>query len=195
MGFTYFHSIRRWDVLLNSQTLTEAHLGIVDYSSFASILRFATHSVLRKINVTLNKPVCLESIPVLFDLITSHAFKAPKLQVLYVLNAFEYKAYNGQEIFDEHFAKLVHLMAKNQTMRRLAFIKPGLVFFPLSEDFKIHTFKYIRSVDVDSCAYLVKSFQRLFHSTLSEEDLNLIIKTTIYYAFANYRKIVLDDKE
>lgn len=192
MGYTYFHSIRRWDVLLNRQTLTEAHLGVVDYASFASLLRYSTDSVLRKINVTLNKPLSIESIPVLFDLISTHAFRAPKLQVLYVLNAFQYSVASRYEIFREHFEKLVGNMLRNKTMRRLSFSKPGGISFQLDEEIEVPTFKYIRAVDVDSCAYLIKSFQRLFHTTLSKKDLDLIIKTTIYFAFANFRKIVFD---
>lgn len=192
MGYTYFHCIRRWEIMMNRNTLTELVAGVLDFTSFASLLRFSRNSVLRKINLTLNKPCSAESIPVLFDIISTHAFKAKTLQILYVLNAFEYSEVEKDPIFKTHYEKLLDNMSANNSMRRLAFAKPGGGFMPLSEDYGFQTFKYIRASEFDSCAYLIKSFQRLFHDQLDPLELELITKYVIYYAFANYRKIVFE---
>jgi hypothetical protein len=189
MGFGYYHYIRRWDSLINLKTLKEVNIGVVDYVSFASLMRHIEHSALERVIVRMNKPVLLQSIIVLFDLIGTYPMRAKNLKYFYVLNAFDVAAKTKEIYKDKALPRLFHILRMNKTIRRLGFNKPGKFYFEIKDFEDIKTFKYIRVRDYDSVIFLMRALQRLFKNHPTELT-NDIIKNVIIYRFTTYRKLI-----
>ena len=70
MGMTYFRMIRNWDSLVNPFKLQYLDAGECDFTSFASLCSYLEYFHCEKVIIRLNKPVIIESIPVLFNIIS-----------------------------------------------------------------------------------------------------------------------------
>ena len=76
MGMTYFRMIRNWDSLINPFKLQFLDAGVCDFTSFSALCRYLEFCHLEKVIVRLNKPVIVESIPILFNLISGAPMKS-----------------------------------------------------------------------------------------------------------------------
>lgn len=191
MGMTYFRMIRNWDSLVNPFKLTFLDAGVCDFTSFASLCRYLEYTHVEKCIVKLNKPVILESIPVLFDIISGAPMRSKYLKYFYVLNALTPESREESIYKEKYLPRLFNCLRYNKVIRKLSFNKPGYNYFEIrdepEEDF--HTFKYIKKRDYDSVIFLMKALQNLFKKYKCK-DLDALIRNVIYYRFATYRTYV-----
>ena len=189
MGFTYYHHIRSWNAMMNIKNLTFVDVGVVDFISFSAFCRFVEGTHLEKVIIKLNKPVLIESIPILFDLIGGAPLRSKFLKYFYVLNPFDFSVKNEETYKDKAMPKLYNIMRHNKVIRRLGFAKPGKLYYEVKDDGDFKTFKYVRKRDYESTVYLIKSCQRLFKN-YQPEDVRGIIKNIVIYRFSTIRKFI-----
>ncbi len=189
MGMTYFRTIRNWDSLVNPFTVEELDAGVVDFTSFASLCQFLEYTHCEKVVVRLNKPVILESVPVLFDIIAGAPMRSKYLKYFYVLNAFDPEIKNDENYKSKYLPRLFNCLRHSKVMRRLGFSKPAKLYYEIKDDEDFHTFKYIRKRDFDSVIFLMKALQNLFRK-YKGDDLPNLIRNVIMYRFSTYRKFI-----
>ena len=196
MGMTYFRMIRNWDSLVNPFKLQFLDAGVCDFTSFAALCRYLEYCHLEKVIVRLNKPVILESIPVLFDLIAGAPMRSKYLKYFYVLNALNQDSKDDPKYKNKFLPRLFNCLRNNKVMRKLSFAKPSKSYYEIKneddEDEGFKTFKYIKKRDYNSVIFLMKAMKKLFGSykVNSKDEVNSLIRNVIMYRFSNYRKFI-----
>ena len=196
MGMTYFRMIRNWDSLVNPFKLQFLDAGVCDFTSFAALCRYLEYCHLEKVIVRLNKPVILESIPVLFDLIAGAPMRSKYLKYFYVLNALNQDSKDDPKYKNKYLPRLFNCLRNNKVMRKLSFAKPSKSYYEIKneddEDEGFKTFKYIKKRDYNSVIFLMKAMKKLFGSYKgnSKDEVNSLIRNVIMYRFSNYRKFI-----
>ena len=197
MGMTYFRMIRNWDSLINPFKLQFLDAGVCDFTSFSALCRYLEFCHLEKVIVRLNKPVIVESIPILFNLICGAPMKSKYLKYFYVLNAFDKETGIKKKKYINKYLKQLYLcFKKNKVMRKLSFEKPYKSYLEIKDDDEeengFHTFKYIKKSDYNSVIFLMKSMKKWYGNYKGnfQDDVNSLIKNIILYRFLNYRKFI-----
>ena len=195
MGMTYFRMIRNWDSLVNPFKLQFLNAGVCDFTSFAALCRYLEYCHCEKVIVTLNKPVILESIPVLFDVISGAPMRSKYLKYFYVLNAFNQDVKDDPDYKNKYLPRLFNCLRYNKVMRKLSFAKPSKNYYEIKDDEEddgFHTFKYIKKRDYISVIYLMKAMKKLFgnYKGNSKDEVNNLIRNIIMYRFSTYRKFI-----
>ena len=188
MGMTYFRMIRFWDSLVNPFTCQFLDAGVCDFVSFSALCRYLEYCHCEKVIVRLNKPIMIESIPILFDLISNSPMKSKYLKYFYILNAFNPEIKEHPNYKNCYLPKLYNCLRYNKVMRKLSFSKPCNFFYEIKddpEDNDFHTFKYIKKKDYNSVIFLIKALRKHFGNFKEKE---FLIRNIITYRFLTYRK-------
>jgi len=206
---SFLYMIRKFDSIIHLDKLLEVNIGVLDYISFSTFLKFIPTSSLSRATVTLNKPTSIESLPFIFEQISDHPFRARNLKFLFILNLYTYKIYKRfNKIFNLHLFKLIEKMKLNNTIRKLSFKKPCVQYTSIRESEidlmnGFRTFRYINKKDYNSAATLILILKKLFLFDKYEEAdecgrlqkeifFNQIFRNIVQFRYANYRKIVLE---
>jgi hypothetical protein len=193
MGMTYFRMIRNWDSLVNPFKLQFLDAGVCDFTSFASLCRYLEYCHCEKVIVRLNKPVILESIPVLFDIISGAPMRSKYLKYFYVLNAYDQDVKEDSEYKNKYLPRLFNCLRYNKVMRKLSFAKPSKNYYEIKDDEDddgFHTFKYIKKSDYNSVIFLMKAMRKLLGYKENKEKVDSLIRNIIMYRFSTYRKFI-----
>ena len=197
MGMTYFRMIRNWDSLVNPYKLQFLDAGVCDFTSFASLCRYLEFCHLEKVIVRLNKPVIVESIPILFNSISGAPMRSKYLKYFYVLNAFDKDSGKKRKKYiNKYLNQLFICFRKNKVMRKLSFDKPYKTYLEIKDDDEeengFRTFKYIKKSDYNSVIFLMKSMKKWYGNYKGnfQDEINSLIKKIILYRFLNYRKFI-----
>ena len=195
MGMTYFRMIRNWDSLVNPFNLVFLDAGVCDFTSFSSLCHYLEYCHLEKVIVRLNKPVILESIPVLFDIISGAPMRSKYLKYFYVLNAFNEDVKTEPDYKNKYLPRLFNCLRYNKVMRKLSFAKPSKNYYEIKNDedddgFK--TFKYIKKREYNSVIYLMKAMKKLLgnYKGNTKDEVDKLIRNIIMYRFSTYRKFI-----
>ena len=194
MGMTYFRMIRNWDSLVNPFKLQFLDAGVCDFTSFASLCRYLEYCHCEKVIVRLNKPVILESIPVLFDIISASPMRSKYLKYFYVLHAFNPEVTDDND-HNKYLQRLLNCLRFNKVMRKLSFAKPSKFYYEIKNDEEedgFHTFRYIKKRDYDSVIFLMKAMRKLLgYKENNKEEIDSLIRNIIMYRFSTYRKFII----
>jgi hypothetical protein len=202
---SYLNMIRRFDYIVNVNLLKEVNIGVLDFISFSAFIRFIPTTKLERVSLTLNRPSSIESIPFLFEQLYTFAFLSVTLKYLYVLNAYSNSTYKEKSM-NSHLMKLIDRMKENQTLRKLSFRKPCILYTSIKETNDeradgYRTFRYINKKEYDLCSTVLLLLRGLFKyddyfhhdfKTSKKDFYNIIFKNVCQYRFATYRKIVLE---
>ena len=183
--------IRNWDSLVNPFKLQFLDAGVCDFTSFSSLCRYLEYCHCEKVIVRLNKPVIIESIPVLFDIITSAPMRSKYLKYFYVLNAFNQDVKEHPDYKIKYLPRLFNCLRFNKVMRKLSFVKPTYNYYEIKDDKEdgFHTFKYISKRDYNNVIFLMRALMRLFGDKVKDKQ-NDLIRNVIMYRFSTYRKFI-----
>ena len=147
-----------------------------------------------KVIVRLNKPVILESIPVLFDIISASPMRSKYLKYFYVLHAFNPEVTDDND-HNKYLQRLLNCMRFNKVMRKLSFAKPSKFYYEIKNDEEedgFHTFRYIKKRDYDSVIFLMKAMRKLLgYKENNKEEIDSLIRNIIMYRFSTYRKFII----
>ena len=195
MGMTYFRMIRNWDSLINPFKLQFLDAGVCDFTSFASLCRYLEYCHCEKVIIRLNKPVIIESIPVLFDIISGAPMRSKYLKYFYVLNALNKGVREEPDYKNKYLPKLFNCLRYNKVMRKLSFAKPSNNYYEIKNDEEedgFRTFKYIKKRDYNSVIFLMKAMKKLLGSfkAIKGDEVDKLIRNIIMYRFSTYRKFI-----
>ena len=193
MGMTYFRMIRNWDSLVNPFNLQFLDAGVCDFTSFSALCRYLEFCHCEKVIVRLNKPVLIESLPILFDLISKGPMNSKYLQYFYILNAFDKEVSGHPDYKNKYLPKLFNCLRFNKVMRKLSFSKPTKNYYEIKddkEDNDFHTFKYVKKREISSVIFLIKALKKYFgnYKEKEKDEVQKLIKNVIMYRFSTYRK-------
>jgi hypothetical protein len=208
MGLTYYNMVRRFDYIINTDKLHEVNIGVLDFISFSAFIKFIEHTNLEKVICSLNKPCSIDSIPILFEQLSDHPFRAKNLKYFYILNAYSNTTYKDKKM-DFYLLRLIQKLKENKTVRKLSFKRPGTYLSPIkeTEEDKLNerrTFRYIGKKNYPKCIDHILALRVLFKYENFEENFETdkkieknifftqIFKKIIHFKFASYRKLVLD---
>ena len=195
MGMTYFRMIRNWDSLVNPFRLQYLDAGVCDFTSFSSLCRYLEYCHCEKVIIRLNKPVIIESIPVLFDIISGAPMRSKYLKYFYVLNALNQDVKEEPDYKNKYLPRLFNCLRYNKVMRKLSFAKPSKNYYEIKDDEEedgFHTFKYIKKRDYNSVIFLMKAMKKLLggYKGNTQDEVDKLIRNIIMYRFSTYRKFI-----
>ena len=101
----------------------------------------------KKLIITLNKPVIIENIPFLFDIISGTPMRSKYLKYFYMLNAFNDDIKKEPGYKNKYLQRLFNCLRYNKVMRKLSFIKPSKFYYEIKDGDKeegFHIFKYFK---------------------------------------------------
>jgi hypothetical protein len=205
LGLTYLNKFRKFEYLINIEQLRDVNIGVLDFVSFSAFVRYLPTTLLERVTLTLNKPTSIESIPFLFEQIYTYAFSAKTLKYFYVLNAYSNYTYK-EKAMNVHLMKLIEKMKINDTIRKLSFKKPCILYTSIKETDGekadgIRTFRYINKKDYNMCTTVLLILKNVFRyddyfhhqfSSTKEVFYDKIFRNICSFRFATYRKIVLE---
>lgn len=176
MGKTYFFLIRSFKNFINCEVLKDLDVGVLDFVSTISLLKFVGQTRIEVLKLTLNKTCDKSSLPVLFDFLKKFVLSSRFLKFLYICNTY-YLDLN----IEENYKFLVNLVAKfiypilstNMIIRTLSFQEHS--------DFisEIDAFQYIQYYKYNNCHYIIWAINRVLRG---EESTNLLIIKRILVA-------------
>lgn len=186
MGKTYFFMIRSFKNFINCEVLKDLDVGVLDFVSTISLLKFLGQTRIEVLKMTLNKTCDKTSLPVLFDFIKKFVLTSRFLKFLFIGNTY-YLDLN----IDENMKFLVNLVASyitpilatNMIMRTLSFQEHS--------DFvsEIENFKYIQYYKYNNCHFIIWALNRQLRG---EEKTNIqIIRKVLVALFMEKRKIII----
>lgn len=205
LGLTFLNKYRKYDYLINIENLRDVNIGVLDFVSFSAFVRYVPTTLLERVTLTLNKSISIESIPFFFEQIYTHAFSAKTLKYFYVLNAYSNNTYK-EKAMNIHLMKLIEKMKVNQTIRKLSFKKPCILYTSIKETDGekadgIRTFRYINKKEYSLCTTVILILKNVFryddyfhhkYSSNKQVFYETIFKNICSFRFATYRKIVLE---
>jgi hypothetical protein len=195
LGLTYFNMIRRFDLLINKDTLRFLDIGVLDYVSLSSFLKFVENTNLEKIRITLNKPCEIESLKFLMKSISQHVFNMKHLRSITFSNTYTDETINAYRREIETYLTKFFLvkMKSNKTIRKinLMYRSKNISAFLLSG------YGYIKETFHDACYPIIYCLdKRLRHqahggSMVRRGNLeNVKIKQMVLkHLYVKYRKI------
>jgi hypothetical protein len=205
LGLTYLNKFRKYDYIINIENLRDVNIGVLDYISFSALVRYLPSTLLERVTLTLNKSTSIESISFFFEQIYTYAFSAKTLKYFYVLNAYSNNTYKEKGMH-VHLMKLIEKMKINQTIRKLSFKKPCILYTSIKETDGekadgIRTFRYINKKEYSLCTTVILILKSVFryddyfhhtYSSTKQAFYEKIFKNICSFRFATYRKIVLE---
>jgi hypothetical protein len=191
MGLTYFHMIRRFDLLINKDILKHIDIGVLDFASLASFLRFVEHSNLEKIRVALNKPCENESLKFLFKTISFHIFNMKNLKSITFCNTYTDETFtNYRREIDGLLTKYFLIKLKtNRNIRKinLKYRTNNITAFLLSG------FGYIKEKYHEMCFAVLYAMDKFLadhaKGQMSRENKFKIKQLVLKQLYCKYRKI------
>jgi hypothetical protein len=121
LGLTYFNMIRRFDLLINKDVLRYLNVGVLDYISLSSFLKYIETTNLEKVRITLNKPCEIESLKFLFKNISQHIFNMKNLKSITLCNTYTDDTLNTykKEIDGFLYKFFIAKIKANRTIRKI----------------------------------------------------------------------------
>ena len=159
LGRTYFNMMRNWEVIINIKELYDLDIGILDFVSYSSLMRFIPQTNLNYLMITLNKSCDIESLDFVFQLFTK-IFLCKSLKKVGLINC--YSTGKFFDMYKEEIMNLIYLhftyqLKESKSLGEIRFSKPrnGVeVYLELKDA------PYISAKDLEKCyniCYLVKS--------------------------------------
>ena len=186
MGKTYFFLIRSFKNFINCEVLKDLDVGILDFVSTISLLKFVRQTRIEVLKLTLNKTCDKTSLPVLFDFINKFVLTSRFLKFLYFCNTYYLDL--GQSENMEFLVGLVKKyinndLSKNMIIRKLSLQENSEYVSEFEQ------FKYIDYYKYGHCHYIFWAVNRMLKG---EEKTNIsIIKRVLCTLFMEKRKIII----
>jgi hypothetical protein len=184
IGNTYFHTIRRFDLLINKEFLKFIDIGVLDYTSLSSFLKYIEHTNLEKVKITLNKPSDIDSLKFLLKNISSHVFNMRYLKSITFHNTYTDETFSTfRPQIEAYLIKYFLLKIKhNRTIRQinLKHRTNNISAYILSG------FGFIKEKYHESSLTVIFALERALPEIA---DNRKIIKNVIKQLYVKYRKI------
>ena len=186
MSRTYFYLIRSFKNFINCEVLKDLDVGVLDFVSTISLLKFIRQTRIEVLKLTLNKRCDKSCLPVLFEFIKNFALTSRFLKFMHMNNT-----YSMDLNLVENMNFMVNLLSKfitpilstNMIIRTLSFQEHSCY---ISE---INDFRYIQYSKYNNCHYILWAINRLLKG---EEIINLqIIRRVLVALFIEKRKIII----
>ena len=132
MGRTHFMMINKWDSLINPFNLEFLDLGSCDFNSFTSLCSYLEDCHCEKVIIRLDKPVTIENVPVLFDIISGSPMRSKYLKYFYVLNAIK-DVKENPDYKNKYLPRLFNCFRYSKVMRKLSFDKPCKQYYEIKD--------------------------------------------------------------
>lgn len=185
LGRSYFNMMQNWEYIINVDRVYDVDVGVLDFISFASLMRYVKKTQLSRLKMTLNKSCDIQSLEFLFKLLSS-VFECKTLRKVSLLNAYSYKTFDMYEQDIEEFIKIniAEPLKASRTLNEIRFNEDDFSgYYTIFKDSA-----FIKPTNYAKSYAIVFLLKNLFWRNYNAYGKN-IAQTILKFNFANYKEI------